>query len=137
MQKTFVYPAALFCLVIATLGCMKDQQSMLSTTTLPNQTISANVVAGENFTLVAGNTGTLSISKQALHYSISETANEDGSVYYNYHPSTGFIGSDEVTLAYITEATSPISTIGSSCSANHSTTSSTMQKILIKLTVTK
>jgi hypothetical protein len=137
MQKTFVYPAALFCLMLATIACKKDQQNSFIIPSLPSQTINASVVTGENFTFVAGTSGALSISKQALHFKVSETANENGSVYYNYHPAAGFIGADEVTLAYVTQASSPVSISGTGCSSNHSTSSSSMQTIVIKLNVSK
>lgn len=137
MKKTFVYPTAFLCLILTTFACSKDQQDAIISQSLPDQTINAKVVVGESYTFVAGYSGTLSISKQALHYEMSETANENGSVYYNYHPKPGFIGDDEVTLAYVNEISSASVVSNTGCPGSHSASTSTMQKILIKLTVTK
>ncbi len=138
MKKTFVYPAALLLLSVLMISCKKEQVGRSLTPLQPNQSINASVASGETFTFVAGSTGSLSVSKQALHFQISEAVNENGSVYYNYKPVGDYIGSDEVALMYLSDVAAPpgIST-STGCPESHNTPSSAMSTIVIKLTVTK
>jgi len=80
----------------------------------------------------------LSVSKQALHFQVSEALNENGSVYYNYKPATGYTGTDEVTLMYLSDAATPGISSSTGCPASHNTPASNgMNSIVIKLNVTK
>ena len=108
MQKTFVYPAALLLLSVLLVSCKKEQMgnSCHACTTKP-VTLMQVLLLGETFTFVAGSTGALSVSKQALHFQVSEALNENGSVYYNYKPAAGYIGTDEVALMYLSDAAAP------------------------------
>ena len=72
MQKTFVYPAALLLLSALIISCKKEQLGNSVIPAQPNQYIDARVASGETFTFVAGSTGTLSVSKQASHFQVSE-----------------------------------------------------------------
>jgi len=138
MQKTFVYPAALLIASVLIVSCKKEQLPNSIKPAQPNQYMNASVVAGETFTFVAGSTGTLSVSKQASHFQVSEAFNENGSVYYNYKPLAGYIGADEVSLMYVSDATAPpgLST-SSGCPSHNAPLSNGMSTIVIKLTVTK
>jgi hypothetical protein len=111
MKKTFVYPAALSLLLVVMLSCKKEQLGRSATVVQPNQYVNASVASGETFTFVAGSTGSLSVSKQALHFQVSEAMNENGSVYYNYKPAAGYIGSDEVALMYLSNAAAQLSAV--------------------------
>jgi hypothetical protein len=140
MKKTFVYPAALLLLSIAIESCSKEQLGRPASPAQLNRSIEASVAPGETFTFVAGTTGSLSVSKQALHFQVSAALNENGSVYYNYQPEAGYIGTDEVTLMYLSDAAAPgIAGSSGGCPANHDSRVSTnaMSTILIKLNVTK
>jgi hypothetical protein len=138
MQKTFVYPAALILLLVLTVCCKKEQLGKAATPAQPSQYIDASVASGETFTFVAGSTGTLSVSKQASHFQVSEALNENGSVYYNYKPKAGYIGADEVALMYLSDAAAPGVSSGTGCPANHNNpVKNAMNTIVIKLTVTK
>jgi hypothetical protein len=138
MQKRYVYVAALLVLSASIESCKKEQLGNSIVPAQPNQYINATVASGETFTFVAGSAGTLSVSKQALHFQVSETLNENGSVYYNYKPSAGYIGSDEVALAYLSAAAAPGINSSSECPASHNTpVSNAMNTIVIKLNVTK
>ena len=138
MQKTFVYPAALWLLSVLLVSCKKEQMGNSFVPPQPNQSINASVASGETFTFVAGSTGTLSVSKQASHFQVSEALNENGSVYYNYRPAAGYIGSDEVALMYLSNAAAPGISSSTGCPANHNDPSSNaMSTIVIKLNVTK
>jgi len=139
MKKTFGYPAALALLFLSVISCTKEQVATAIAPIQPNQSIEANVTPGETFTFVAGTTGSLTVSKQALHFQVSEALNENGSIYYNYQPKAGYFGTDQVTLMYLSEAAAPgISTAGG-CPASHGTPVATnaMSTIVIKLNVTK
>jgi hypothetical protein len=138
MQKTFVYSAALLLLSVLIASCTKEQLGNSIIPAQPNQYIDASVASGETFTFVAGSTGALSVSKQALHFQVSEALNENGSVYYNYKPAAGYIGTDEVALMYLSGATAPGINSNTGCSASHNTpVSNAMSTIVIKLNVTK
>ena len=138
MRKRFVYPAALFLLSALIVSCKKEQLGNALTPAQPNESIDANVASGETFTFVAGSTGTLSVSKQALHFQVSEALNENGSVYYNYKPAAGYIGTDEVALMYLSDAAAPGVSTSAGCPARHNDpVRNAMNTIVIKLTVTK
>jgi len=139
MKKSFVYTAAASLLFVLIISCKKEQLGRSVTPAQPNQSIETSIASGETFTFVAGSTGSLTINKQALHFQISEALNENGSVYYNYQPKAGYIGTDEVTLMYLSNATAAgISTGSSGCPASHDTpVSNAMSTVLIKLNVTK
>src|SRR5580765_2561895 len=98
MQKTFVYPAALLLLSVLLVSCKKEQMGNSAMPAQPNQSINASVASGETYTFVAGSTGALIVSKQALHFQVSEALNENGSAYYKYKPAAGYIGTDEVAV---------------------------------------
>jgi len=138
MKKTFVYLTAFPLLFVAITSCTKENLGRSAPVQL-NQSIDASVASGETFTFVAGSTGSLSVSKQALHFKVSQALNENGSVYYNYQPEAGYFGDDEVTLMYLSHAAAPGINTSSGCPANHNTSTSTnaMSTIVIKLTVTK
>lgn len=139
MKKTFVYSAALLLMFVLMISCKKEQLGKSVVPVQPDQYVNASVATGETFKFVAGSTGSLSVSKQALHFQVSEALNEKGSIYYNYKPIAGYIGSDEVSLMYLSDATAaPGISTSSGCPASHNTpASSAMSMIVIKLTVTK
>jgi hypothetical protein len=137
MQKTSIYLNALLLLSVLIVSCKKEQLGNSLIPAQPNQYIDASVASGETFTFVAGSTGSLSVSKQALHFQVSEISNKNGSVYYNYKPAAGYIGADEVALMYQSEAAAPVIS-NTVCPANHDTPiSNAMSTIVIKLSVTK
>ncbi len=139
MKKTFVYPAALSLLFVFLISCTKEQLGRAIRPEQPNQSIEASVASGETFTFVAGTTGSLSVSKQASHFEVSQALNENGSVYYNYQPKAGYSGADEVTLMYLSGSAAPGISTSNGCPASHDNAASSnkMSTIVIKLNVTK
>ena len=138
MKKTFVYSAALLLLSILMISCKKEQLGRSITSAQPNHYIDASVAPGETFTFVAGSTGTLTVSKQALHFQVSEALNENGSVYYNYKPVAGYIGADEVALMYLSDPAAPGLSSSTGCPASHNDlATNALNTIVIKLNVTK
>jgi hypothetical protein len=137
MRNTFVCAFVLLLLSVMILSCKKEQLGNSIIPAKPNQYIDASVASGETFTFTAGSNGTLSVGKQALHFQVSETLNEKGSIFYKYKAAAGYIGADEVTLTYLSAATEPGINSSTSCPANHNTPVSAMSTIVIKLDVTK
>ena len=133
MRKTFGYAALLFLSVIL-VSCKKEQLGNSTIPAQPDQYINASVASGETYTFVADANGTLSLSKQALHFQVSEILSEEGSIHYNYKPAAGYIGTDKVTLMYLSNASEPGLNTSSGCPANHNNSRGT---IVINLTVTK
>ena len=138
MKKTFVYPALSLVFVLV-LSCTKEQLGRSIRPEQPNRSIEANVATGETFTFVAGTTGSLSVSKQASHFQVSQALNENGSVYYNYQSEAGYFGTDEVTLMYLSGSAAPGISTSNGCPASHDNAASSnkMSTIVIKLKVTK
>ena len=138
MKKTFVYPTAFSLLFVAITSCTKEDLGRSAPVQL-NQSVDASVSPGQTYTFVAGSAGSLSISKQALHFEVSQALNANGSVYYKYQPEAGYFGSDEVTLMYLSQAAASGINTSSGCPASHNSSPSTnaMSTIVIKLTVTK
>src|ERR1041385_2605712 len=124
MRKTFGYPAALLALSVVIVSCKKEQFVNSIIPARPNQYINASVAPGETYTFVADANGTLTVSKQALHSQVSEILSEEGSVRYNYKPAAGYLGPDEVTLMYLSNASAPgINTnSGGGCPGSHNNT---------------
>jgi hypothetical protein len=139
VKKTFVYPAALSLLFLFVISCTKEQLGRSIRSEQPNRSIEASVATGETFTFVAGTTGSLTVSKQALHFQVSQALNENGSIYYNYQPKAGYFGADEVTLMYLSGAAAPGISSSTGCPASHDNpaSSNAMSTIVIKLNVTK
>ena len=138
MQKISVHTAALLLMSVLIISCKKEQLGNSVIPAQPNQYINASIALGETFTFVAGSTGTLTVSKQALHFQVSEALNENGSVYYNYKPAAGYIGADEVALMYLSGTAAPGISSSTGCPASHNDpVTNAMNTIVIKLNVTK
>ena len=136
MRKTVVYLAALICLLLLVQSCKKNSQDSFparAQTAQANQYVNASVPSGQTFTFVASSSGTLTVAQQASHYQVSETATSDnGSALYSYNSAPGYIGADEVTLAFTSGTTK--SENNSGC-PNH--TDGPTCTIVINLNVTK
>lgn len=112
-----------FCAIVIISSCSKKYSStsdlaltdpVNTTPIVMNETISA----GKTFTFTLGN-GNASITKQALHFLLSEaTANDNGELVYRYTPASNFSGTDEVEIVY-----SASGATGSGCSGTSSETS--------------
>jgi len=101
--------------------------------TLPDETINATVSADNAYKLNIANLGDVSISKQALHFAVSQTGIDvkDRTPVYTYIPAAGFIGNDQVELF----STKSFRSTGGACSGAHY--SSSITTIVIKFAVTK
>ncbi len=108
MKPIFTYSVVLFCTISLFLSCSKNAKDSFSRSTpaMPDQIINAKVAPGQTYSLSIANSGDVSISKQAAHYLLSETAidEKNGSIVYKYIPASGFTGHDEVLLSHRTES---------------------------------
>ena len=87
--------------------------------------------------------GTVSISKQAIHFLVSEAGvnNETGTPVYKYIPATDFTGNDEVVLASTETVTNYSANNSGGCHARNNdaattaSTSTVSKNITLKITV--
>jgi hypothetical protein len=100
MRQLISIPVLLFGLLSLTQSCTKQSRDEKTYT---SETINASVSVSNPYTLNLNNLGNVSISKQAVHYEISQTETESkeggGILLYKYVPKTGYSGNDEVELS--------------------------------------
>jgi len=134
-MKNIVAAATLFCMIALVQSCSKKSQGNFIDSVQPDQLIETNVPSGQPYTFIAGPSGTLTVTRQASHFQVSQAGiDEKGLVVYSYSSSAGYVGADEVSLAY-----SPVAVAtenNSSCSGTH-TNSVASTSIKIRLNVTK
>ena len=132
MKKIFTYSAVLFSFLMVLQSCKKEP---VVETRQVNEVINAVVAQGQTYSFTAPSVGALSLSRQAMHYTVSslETGKDNGFSSYKYIPATGFSGTDEVTLNLISEAARASS---GGCQGNHNNNSYvTSTMYLIKINV--
>jgi hypothetical protein len=135
MKNTVAFCSTLLCFLLIAQSCSKKSQDSIPSLAQPDELITATVNSGETYTLIVGNSGTLNISRQALHFQVSATSTDDnGAVLYKYTPQTGYFGSDEVALMYST--TSAPTEQDGGC-PSHGTGMSTGRTIIVNFTVDK
>jgi hypothetical protein len=134
MKKALLPVAVFFCLLVSAPSCTKQSQDNFAPRPSSTKVVMATVAPGQLYTYNDGLSGTLSISRQALHYQLSETSIDDknGTMLYKYIPVAGYKGSDEVTLMR-TLTTAEV--ISNTCQSNHSRTNSVSDIITIKINV--
>jgi hypothetical protein len=134
MKKALLPVAVLFFLLVSGLSCTKQSKDHFSAPPSATKVVMATVSPGQLYTYDAGMSGTLSISRQALHYEVSETTIDDknGTVFYKYLPAAGYKGSDEVTLMH---RLTTVETNSGNCQANHSSPNTITDIITIKIDV--
>jgi hypothetical protein len=135
MKNIVASLATLFCLMILIQSCSKKSQDGFSNQNSPTQVLETTVVSGQSYTFNTGQPGTLTVSRQASHFQISQTGtNEYGLPIYNYSSTAGYLGGDEVALVYNPKIVAAENNSG--CQGSHSNDASSTS-IVIKLTVTK
>jgi len=132
MKQIISLSAVLFTLLLITQSCSKEMPDKI-VQTLPDETINATVSADNAYKLDITSLGDVSISRQALHFAISQTGIDvkDRTPIYTYVPAAGFTGNDQVELF----STKSIRSTGGTCSGSHY--SSSITNIVIKFTITK
>ena len=135
MKNTVAFSATLLCFLLIVQSCSKKSQDSFRSTAQSDELITATINSGETYMLIVGNSGTLNITRQALHFQVSATSTDDkGSVLYKYTPEAGYFGSDEVALMYSPNAASTEQDGG--C-PSHGTGMSSGSSIIVKFTVDK
>jgi hypothetical protein len=134
MKNTVAFSATLLCFLLVVQSCSKKSQDSIPSLAQPDQLITATVNSGETYTLIVGNSGALNITRQALHFQVSATSTDNGSVLYKYTPEAGYFGSDEVALMY--SPTAAPTEQDSGC-PSHGSGMSTGSTIIVKFTVDK
>lgn len=98
MEKIALSLVLIVGLVVYTQSCKKN-----TVKDSENVTIEKTLKRNESYKLDLGFFGReegASITKQAMHYAVSETKRSEGSasMEYNYTPAENYVGKDEVTI---------------------------------------
>lgn len=142
MKKTILLPFFLLAALVFLSSCKKESVSNTAAPT-PDETINVKITPNQSYQMDLTNAGTVSISRQAIHFLLSEARlnSETGAPVYKYVPATDFTGNDEVVLVSTKTVTnySASSNSGGCHNANDgsaTTTTSTLSKnITLKITV--
>lgn len=99
MKQIIFLPALLFGLLMVSQSCSKEAQNETRITE-PGKIITATVSSTKPYTLNVTGLGDVSISKQAKHFTVSQTETDvnDGMLVYKYIPEKGYAGTDEVEI---------------------------------------
>jgi hypothetical protein len=135
MKNTVAFSSTLLCFLLFVQSCSKKSQDSFASAAQPDDLITASVNSGETYTLMVASSGTLTVTRQALHFQLSATTtDETGAVLYKYMPQAGYSGSDEVALMY-SPAAAPTEHNGG-CQS-HSSDITTSNRITVKFSVNK
>jgi hypothetical protein len=99
MRKLILLLLSLPGVIVFSFSCKKESRDIPVTSTA-GETITVRIAPNQSYQMDLTNAGTISISKQAIHFSISEAIvnNENGTQVYKYIPAKDFTGNDEVIL---------------------------------------
>jgi hypothetical protein len=140
MKKLILLPLLLLGVMVLSLSCKKESRETKIKST-PDETINVKIALNQSYQLDMTNDGTVSISRQANHFLVSEAIgnNENGTKGYKYIPATDFTGNDEVLLSSTrtVQNYSPGNSSGCSGSGNSNsyTTSVSTKYTMLKITV--
>lgn len=140
MKKTLLLSLILFSLLVVNQSCSKEAPDRMATP-VPDETINAVVAADNAYILNVSSFESVSIGKQAAHFTVSQTEvdEKNGMPVYKYIPEKNYAGNDEVVLR--TSKTTAVSGgNGGSCHGGNNSQASTntsYYNVIIKFTVTK
>ena len=99
MRKLILFPILFTGMIMFSFSCKKESRDLPVTDT-DGETINVRIAPNQSYQMDLTNAGTVSISKQAIHFSVSEAIanNETGTQVYKYIPAKDFTGNDEVVL---------------------------------------
>lgn len=131
MRQLIYTPVLLLGLLSLTQSCTKESRD---DKIYAPETINASVSVNNPYTLNLNDISNVSISRQAVHYAVSQTENE-GVPVYRYVPKAGYSGTDEVELS-VSKIT--YSSGGGGCNNGGGSYANTYtsKKILIKFNIT-
>jgi len=99
MRKLILLQLLSLAMGVFSFSCKKESRDVPDTAAA-GETINIRVAPNQSYQLDLTNAGTVSISKQAMHFSVSEAMvnTENGTQVYKYIPAIDFTGNDEVVL---------------------------------------
>jgi len=120
MKKLFLFPAILLGILVVFQSCSKRSATEAMAPVNPN-VVNATIALNGSYQLPIDNSVTISISKQAAHFQVSQTGTDSktGAPVYKYVPAVDYVGGDEVILSN----TKTSFVTGSGCSNNHTSSS--------------
>lgn len=139
MKKLFL--PLLFLIAIATLApsCKKDSLDKRVNLSTSSETLNIKISPNQSYIISLTEASAASISKQASHYSISETRinSEDGVPVYSYIPAKDFMGADEVVLSSTIKLSNSFTQISGGCpgSGNSNPAATMIKYTTVKITV--
>ncbi len=137
MRKLILLPILLAGMIVFSLSCKKESRDNL-VPSATGETFNVRIAPNQSYEMDLSNAGTVSIIKQASHFSVSETIvnSENGGQVYKYIPAKDFTGTDEVFLmANKSEESHSVSNSGGCGSSSAYTTSIGTKYTTIKITV--
>ena len=140
MKKSYSILLFAMVLLILSSSCKKESATIRNnTSTTAQETISVKISSNQSYEIILAEAVSASISKQASHFSVSETHlnSETGMPVYSYIPAANFTGTDEVILSSTMKYSSIANSIGSGCpsSGNAGNTGTFIQYTTLKITV--
>ena len=141
MKQIISISLILFSVLLVNQSCSKESPYRMATPVIPDQTINATVLTNNAYVLNVNSLESVSINKQAAHFTVSQTEVDakNGTPVYKYIPEKNYTGNDEVVLR--TSKTTYVSGGNSSgCNGgnnSHASTSTSYYNVIIKFTVTK
>jgi len=98
MRKLILLPVLFTGMIIFSFSCKKGSHDMVTDT--DGETINVKIAPNQAYQMDLTGAGTISILRQAIHFSVSETIvnSENGTQAYKYVPAKDFTGNDQVEL---------------------------------------
>jgi len=132
MRKLILLPFFLLGVLLFFPSCKKESHDTMGIIT-PDETMYVKIATNQLYQLDITDAGSVSISKQAIHFLVSETLeiNESGTSGYKYIPATDFTGNDEVILLLTKNVRNNSVNNGGACqSGNRGNTTSARDKYI-------
>lgn len=136
MRKLFLFPAILLGFLVVFQSCSKQSPSD-AVAPISTNVINATIAPNGSYQLPMQNAGSVSISRQASHFQVSQADvdSKSGFIVYKYVPVTDYTGTDEVVLS--NTKTSIVT--GSGCPSNHTSnpesTATSTSYITVKINI--
>ncbi|MEO8766703.1 MAG: hypothetical protein ABI416_20540 [Ginsengibacter sp.] len=120
MRKLFVAPVYLLGILGVFQSCSKESP-VNAVAPARSNVVNATVATNGIYQLPVENSGTVTISRQASHFQLSEAAldSKSGVMVYKYIPAANYSGIDEVVLS---NTKTNVNSGGSGCPNNHNST---------------
>jgi hypothetical protein len=137
MRRLILFPLFSLGWLVFFSSCKKDPPDTMVIST-PDQTINVKIAPNQSYQMDLTNAGTVSISRQAIHFIVSEAIvnNENGIPVYKYIPATDFTGNDEVVLLSTIPVVNYSAGNSGGCPGSNNTYSTSVSTKYIRLKIT-